>query len=120
MHSPHGAHEFNGQKLFVILRNPIDSLSSFAHLMFTGSQSLTPKEQYYKDFPETWETFIRAVAPVISESCKRLIHTISKDIPTYYCRYEDLRNDPVPILNELFRFILDVPSLEGTVVEKRI
>ena len=28
--------------------------------------------------------------------------------------------NPEPILSECFRFLLDVPSIEGTVVEKRI
>ena len=35
-------------------------------------------------------------------------------------RYEDLRLNPEPVLMEVFRFLLDVESLEGTVVEKRI
>ena len=35
-------------------------------------------------------------------------------------RFEDLRTDPESTLVECFKFILDVPSLEGTVVEKRI
>ena len=72
------------------------------------------------DFPESWDSFIRVMTPVISESCQRVINTVSNEIPTYYCRYEDLRTDPVPLLNEIFRFILDVPSIDGTVVEKRI
>ena len=41
-------------------------------------------------------------------------------IPTYIIRYEDLLVNPQPVLIELFRFLLDVPSIEGTVVEKRI
>ena len=40
--------------------------------------------------------------------------------PTYYLRYEDLVSNPKPVLLELFAFMLDVPSLEGTVCEKRI
>ena len=35
-------------------------------------------------------------------------------------RYEDLRSDPVPVIKELFRFLFDVDSIEGTVLEKRI
>ena len=35
-------------------------------------------------------------------------------------RYEDLLINPEPILGELFCFLLDVHSIEGTVVEKRI
>ena len=40
--------------------------------------------------------------------------------PTYYVRYEDMCLNPEPVLRELFRFLLEVPSIEGTVVEKRI
>ena len=35
-------------------------------------------------------------------------------------RYEDLKMNPRPALDGLFRFLLDVESLEGTIVEKRI
>lgn len=35
-------------------------------------------------------------------------------------RYEDLRTDPVSTLLDCFKFLLDAPSIEGTVVEKRI
>ena len=35
-------------------------------------------------------------------------------------RYEDLKINPVPTLTNLFCFLLDVSSIAGTVVEKRI
>ena len=38
----------------------------------------------------------------------------------YYIRYEDLVTDPEPVLTELFKYLLEVPSIEGTVVEQRI
>ena len=41
-------------------------------------------------------------------------------IPIYYIRYEDLVLNPRPVLMELFAYMLDVPSIEGTVVEQRI
>lgn len=42
------------------------------------------------------------------------------NIPTYYLRYEDLVIDPAPVLTDLFCFLLDVESISGTIVEKRI
>ena len=45
---------------------------------------------------------------------------ISKQIPAFIVRYEDLRVDPVPILKDMFKFLFDVKSIEGTVLEKRI
>ena len=41
-------------------------------------------------------------------------------MPTYWVRYEDLVLNPQPVLIELFKFMFEVDSLEGTVVEKRI
>ena len=41
-------------------------------------------------------------------------------MPTYFVRYEDLVLNPLPVLTELFCFLLEVPSIEGTVVEKRL
>ena len=41
-------------------------------------------------------------------------------IPTYYIRYEDLVLNPKPVLLEMFCFLLEVPSVSGTLVEKRV
>ena len=40
--------------------------------------------------------------------------------PTFNLSFEDLRQDPEPVLQEMFAFMLDVPSLEGTVLGERI
>ena len=45
---------------------------------------------------------------------------VAKKIPTFIIRYEDLRIDPGRSLTDLFCFLLDVPSIEDTVVESRI
>ena len=91
-----------------------------AHLISTGSQSVTPLEQYHEDFPVFWNTFIKMIPTACAAQHQKIINSISKEVPTYYCRYEDLRMDSVPVLTELFSFLLDVQSIEGTVVEKRI
>ena len=49
-----------------------------------------------------------------------IINALSKQIPTFILRYEDLVEDPEPVLMNVFRFLLDAPSIEGTIVEKRI
>ena len=45
---------------------------------------------------------------------------MARQIPTYFMRYEDLKMNPRPVLEELFCFLLDVADIEGTVVQKRI
>ena len=45
---------------------------------------------------------------------------MASEIPTYFLRYEDLKTNPRPVLEDMYCFLLDVPSIAGTVVEKRI
>ena len=42
------------------------------------------------------------------------------DRPIYFFRFEDVIKDPGKELKEIFRFILGLESIEGTVVEHRI
>ena len=43
-----------------------------------------------------------------------------RKVPVFFFRYEDITTDPVSTLIELFKYLLEVPSLEGTWLEKRI
>ena len=45
---------------------------------------------------------------------------MASSVPTLFVRFEDLRVDPAPVLTDMFKFILDVDSLEGTLCERRI
>ena len=49
-----------------------------------------------------------------------MLESIASEIPTYFMRFEDLRDDPVPVLTNLFRFLLDVERLDDTVCLRRI
>ena len=49
-----------------------------------------------------------------------VVNKIARQIPTYFMRYEDLKMNPRPCLEELFCFLLDVPSIENTNVQRRI
>ena len=51
---------------------------------------------------------------------RALVDNLMKSIPTHVIRYEDLMEDQGRIISQLFCFLLDVPSIEGTIVEKRI
>lgn len=51
---------------------------------------------------------------------QRNVQKNAEHVPTLYITYEMLILEPEQTLTDLFRFFLNVPSLEGTVVEKRI
>jgi hypothetical protein len=58
--------------------------------------------------------------PPYKEYYRQHEEVTSQAVPTYYLRYEDLVVRPNEILEELFCFLLNVPSIKGTVIEKRI
>ena len=48
------------------------------------------------------------------------VKKLSETIPTYYVRFEDMRTEPARVLCEMFSFLYEVGSIEGTILEKRI
>lgn len=120
MESPLGSVKFSAQKCISIVRNPIDILPSLALLMNLMSHSLQSEVPLNKVDPEWWDRFVKEITRAVNLNCTRMIEELEPAIPTYYIRYEDLCLNPNPVLMELFCFLLDVPSIDGTVVEKRI
>lgn len=49
---------FGANKMFFLMRNPLDVIPSHCNLMNLQSHSLIPKEQYHKDLPEYWQWFV--------------------------------------------------------------
>ena len=45
---------FRTNKMFVLMRNPLDIIPSHCNLINLGSHSMVPKEQYNLDLPLYW------------------------------------------------------------------
>ena len=56
----------------------------------------------------------------MAENHELIMGDVANEIPTFVVRYEDLRIDPARSLTDLFCFLLDVSSIDDTVVESRI
>jgi len=112
--------DFKANKQICIVRNPIDIFPSMANLLNSGSHSLVPKEKFHEDLKEFWNGFIERTAPMLAEYHRIMTQKVATTIPTYYITYEDLKRGSEPVVLEMFRFLLDVPSIEGTVAEAKI
>lgn len=59
-------------------------------------------------------------------SCWRDFHNFwvkkarDENFPVLFFRFEDIMQDPKKVLMDVFAFTLDRPSVEGTLIEKRI
>lgn len=53
---------------------------------------------------------------------ERIFEEIKKytDIPFYIVKFEDLRREPNKEMTNVFKFLLGVDSIEGTILEQRI
>ena len=49
-----------------------------------------------------------------------MLEKIEKQVPVYFIRYEDLLTNPQAILEQIFCFLLEVESVEGLNIQKRI
>ena len=118
--SPLGGTKFSAQKCISIVRNPIDIFPSLSYLMNVMSHSHTTVVPPCEVDPIWWNAFVVNMAKCVNDCVAEMNKQLVPAIPTYYVRYEDLCLDPKPVLTELFCFLLEVPSIEGTVVELRI
>ena len=111
---------FKAQKMFCIVRNPLDAFPSYASLRTLISHSLEINENLSVRYPRWWDGFVKTCAERMNINHKYVMKTISQEIPTLILRYEDLVLNPEKELTDLLCFLLDVPSIEGTVAQRRI
>lgn len=113
---------FTSKKIVCIVRNPIDTFISFASLCNTLSHTSKPDFNYHEQDPNWWDWWVRQNAEKHAKYIQTLIQhsCVEKKNPIYFVRYEDLVSNKEQELTNLFRFMLDAESLEGTNIQRRI
>ena len=103
-------------KCVLVVRNPLDCLVSFFNMAVTGSHNNSIHDEDYALINHVFEDYIKEELLVWKE-----FHSYWCDghvpIPTYVVRYEDLMKKKFETVCEIFSFLLNVPSIEGTVIE---
>ena len=104
----------------MIVRNPLDSFYSQLQWTQTFNHSAILKTQIHEEFPEFWDDFVRDKIWFKEQWFRYLEEHVVTEIPVHFLRFEDLVSNPKETLTDLFKFMLGVESLEGTVAEDRI
>lgn len=117
-----GVIKFKSDKVVCCVRNPLDSILSFASLGNTMSHSAQPEFDYSKDYPEWWDWWVKDQSKAHARYFETMLRHCNKDRlnPIYVVRYEDLVSNPKPELEGIMKFLLDLDSLEGTNAQRRI
>lgn len=108
--------------MIVVARKPTETIRELADRknLFDCEDRLTIIENYRSDFPEWWSKWVSNQTENLVQSHKFIVENVVEKIPTLYIRYEDLVMDPAFTLEEVFRFVYNIESLTGTVLERRI
>lgn len=77
-------------------------------------------DDYSSKFPDWWSKWVPKQVENISQAHSYITSNVAGKVPTLYVRYEDLVSHTSCVLTDLFKFVLDVDSLEGTILEHRI
>ena len=99
------------------MRNPLDIIPSLASMENLKSHNLATREKLHEKFPEWWEEFAVQIAVNIQFNHDSIVNNLAKQIPTFIIRYEDLIDEPEPVLIDLFKFLLDCRCF-GTFIHK--
>jgi len=112
--------DFTMDRAIVLVRNPIDVMSSMFLFINTGSHSMTCKEKINEAFPAEWDEWIHVVVAMIKEYYEFIRATVVPSIPVFFCRYEDITINSKQVLSDSFRFMLNAPDIAGTVLQHKI
>ena len=110
----YGKTKFYAERAILLVRNPVDSITSLFNMVCTGSHNRSIHDEDYFKFSSLWSEFIQQDITVWNDFHE--FWTNAK-IPVHIIRYEDIVQDPKPTLKSLLEFILNVDDLKGTAVE---
>jgi hypothetical protein len=117
---PFPEREFWIDRSVVLVRNPIDVFASMFLFINTGSHSMTCTETINEAFPREWDEWIRCTVAMFKEYHTFVLDTLRHKVPVFFFRYEDKTTRSTETLSEMFRFIMNKPSIEGTILQQRI
>ena len=74
----------------------------------------------FSQWPEKWDEIVKANAENIKLYHDNIFDIKAKQVPHFFIRYEDLFTYPQETLEKVFCFLLELESVEGTNIQRRI
>ena len=113
----YGKTKFYAERCILLVRSPLDCITSLFNMVCSGTHDLSIEDADFNRFPNHWAEFIQQEISVWKD-----FHDfwLKAKIPVHVIRYEDIVLAPKPTLLELFKFVLNVNTLEGTRIERYV
>lgn len=113
-------HNFDCNKVLMLVRNPVDVLLAKMHAQVSGTRT----KQIDIDFAEHPQFVSDHVEAAVQEALainnEAFKHFRERDVPIFFVKFEQLVAEPQKSLEDIFKFLLDCKDIENTVVQRRI
>ena len=109
--------EYQVQKCVLIIRNPLDVVHSYFHNMGskTHHQSMTQEDVQKKQY------LLDEMIPMFIEDFNAFYDFwLNHEIPIHLIRYEDILENPVKELTNLFKFLLEIEDTSEIGLEQKV
>lgn len=112
---------FHSNKVLAVVRNPLDSILSWLHLLTMNSHAAKMPFDYETQYPNSFDKWVKDCANQQNKWMTQILKDAKfRDVPMLFIRFEDLVTNPEPELYNIMRFILGIKDLSGTNAERRI
>lgn len=111
----YGKTKFYAERAILLVRNPLDSITSLFNMVCTGSHNRSIEDQDYVKFEQYWNEFVSQDITVWKDFHQ---FWVNAKIPVHIVRYEDVVANPKKPLKHLLEFILNTNDISGTKVEE--
>lgn len=110
----YGKTKFYAERAILLVRNPMDCITSLYNMVATGSHNRSIHDDDYIKYPKVWSDFIQQDITVWKD-----FHDfwLNAKIPVHIIRYEDIVQAPHPTLKNLLEFIMNMEDISGTKIE---
>lgn len=112
---------FETNKIVVCVRNPFDVIISLTNFLNLFSHAKEMENRPEVDDPEFFDQWVKFTVNMFKEFQEQLFKQLKdKKVPMLFFKFEYLRKNPQTCLTDLFKYLLNQESLEGTFCEARI
>jgi len=112
-----GKVKFWGERAILLVRNPLDCITSLFNMVCTGTHNLSISEDDYVKYVEHWDQFVRQEIGVWKEFHE---FWLQGQTTCHIIRYEDVQKIPKESLSSLMEFMLNEENIKGTKIEHYI
>lgn len=110
----YGKTKFYAERAILLVRNPMDSITSLFNMVCTGSHNRSIHDFDFEQFKALWSEFIYQDTTVWTDFHE---FWLNSKVPVHIIRYEDIVANPKPTLKSLLEFILNVRDIANTKIE---